>query len=454
MSAPRAIAARDERTAAPDPGAPESEPRTPWLLAILCLLISVLPSYQVLPGPLKSNGSPAKIIAIVLAGLIVLGFLLLRRSSSKKALSVGAIPLLVYLLLTILYYGVGVSQPGKTFDQVLITEVANVGLALYAMTRVTTVRHRSLVLGFLCTGMVINCVLGILQATASVDISALLQPPGFVDNQVDLGRGLAATPTVRNGAVRAVGTSGHAIEFAVLAAIAVPLALHFARNGGRTAIRVAGSVAAVVALFAMASGGSRSGVVALGAAFLIYMWTLRAREVANALIMGIIAVVVGFMLAPGSIGALWQSITGSAEDGSVLERVEDYARVSETFRNHTWFGIGLGRSSPADYGFLDNQWLQQIVQGGVAGILAMIVLISGAMFGISAALRSARSPLERAQAYVVGAMMVGIVTSSVTFDLFAFQQVTLVFFILYGLLWANFAVPFVADPTELDALPR
>ena len=40
----------------------------------------------------------------------------------------------------------------------------------------------------------------------------------------------------------------------------------------------------------------------------------------------------------------------------------------------------------------------------------------------------------------MGAMFTGILASSYTFDLFAFQQASLLFFILFGLLWSNFTI--------------
>ena len=123
-----------------------------------------------------------------------------------------------------------------------------------------------------------------------------------------------------------------------------------------------------------------------------------------------------------------------------MERIADYAKVSQTFHDHPVFGLGLGGSLPTEYGYLDNEWLQALVQGGVVGVVAMIVLASGGIFGIAAALRGATSPRERDQAYAMGAMFIGILASSFTFDLFSFQQATLLFFILFGLLWSNFTI--------------
>ena len=80
------------------------------------------------------------------------------------------------------------------------------------------------------------------------------------------------------------------------------------------------------------------------------------------------------------------------------------------------------------------------MQGGIVGVTAMIVLAGGGIFGISAALRTATTPRERDQAYMIGSMFVAILASSFTFDLFSFQQASLIFFILFGLLWSNFKV--------------
>jgi O-antigen ligase len=105
------------------------------------------------------------------------------------------------------------------------------------------------------------------------------------------------------------------------------------------------------------------------------------------------------------------------------------------------FGLGPGSSPPSEYGFLDNEWLQAIVQGGLFGVAAMLVLAAGGIFGIAAALRAAKSPAEREQAYMLGGMFVAVLTSSFTFDLFSFRQAAVLLFIIFGLLWSTYTVP-------------
>jgi polysaccharide biosynthesis protein PslJ len=428
--------------------APPARERTMWMFAVLCLLIGILPAYLVPQGPLKSNGSPARLIAFVLFGLAVLGFVLIQRTAKTPTVNPGAVVILVYFLLLLAVYGVGRSHLGNAVVEAskgrsLFVLVAYVGVALYALTRVETVGQRSVLLGCLAIGLTFNCVVGLLQASAHTDLHSLFAPSGFVDNQVDIGdRGLAASLSERFGVVRAFGTAGHAIEFSVLAAVTVPLAIHFARYGANKQVRLLAAVALGVALLAMPAGVSRSGVIALAVAFLVYMWTFKLRALGAAVVAGALALLIEFAVDPKVPQALWSTITNSATDRSVLERVGDYARVSQTFSAHPLFGLGLGASTPADYGFLDNEWLQAVVQGGIVQMLAMIVLSVGGIFGIAAALRRATTRRERDQAYMMGAMFAGILASSYTFDLFAYQQASLVFFILFGLLWSNFTVAF------------
>jgi O-antigen ligase len=291
-------------------------------------------------------------------------------------------------------------------------------------------------------------LVGLLQNSAHIDLRLLLQPPGFAINEPVqnpgingvLNPGINGVLAERFGARRAIGTSGHPIEFSVLAALAVPLTIHFARFARNRQLRLLALAASVVALLAMPAGVSRSGVVALAASLLIYIWGLKLRELANALAAGAVVFVVAAIALPHNLLALWNTITNSQEDLSVINRVARYARVAELFHGHPVFGIGIGGTPSAEYGPLDNEWLQALVQGGVVGLGAMIILVCGGIFGLAAALRGAKTRSERDQAYTVGAMFAGILASSFTFDLFSYQQVTLVFFILFGLLWSNFII--------------
>jgi polysaccharide biosynthesis protein PslJ len=424
----------------------EPRERTPWLLAILSLLTGFLPSYCVLPGPLKSNGSPAILIAFTLFCLSLMGMGLFRRNAVTRTVRPGVLLILLYLLLSLIIYGAG----GHHFDGVLVEAnktrsmiwlTATVGVGLYTTTRVETARQRAIVLGCLSVGLTFACFVAVLQNSTGIDLHLLFQPPGFVVNTTDQGRGVGGEVITRRfGSVRAQGTAIHPIELSVMAATAVPLTIHFARFATNRSVRWFSWLGCGAALLAIPATGSRSGIVSLGAALLVSMWAFKLRHLATGVIAAAAFLLFQMMAFPKNIHALQQSIVNAGSDLSIIDRTNDYARVSETFRQHPVFGLGLGGALPSQYGFLDNQWLQAVVQGGIIGFTSMVVLAAGGLFGISAALRRATDPRERDQVYAMGASFVAILVSSYTFDLFSFPQVTLTFFILFGLLWSKFTV--------------
>jgi O-antigen ligase len=325
-----------------------------------------------------------------------------------------------------------VVEASKTRWMIII--LAYTGVALSVMTRVETERQRSIVLGCLAVGLTFACVVGLLQQTA-IDLRYFFRPPGFVVN-VDY-TGLAE----RMGSTRVVGTSAHPIEFSVLAAVTVPLTVHFARYAASRQVRWLAMLASVLALLAVPAAVSRTGVIAIAAALLVYMWSFKVHELVLAVVAGAVWVVAFVAAFPGTANAIWDTIVNSEHDDSVTGRIADYAVVSQTFRAHPIFGLGLGASPPTEYHYLDNEWLQAIVQGGSVGVAAIIVLTAGGVFGLSAALRTATTPRERDQAYMIGSAFVAILASSFTFDLLSYQQVSLIFFILFGLLWSKFKIP-------------
>ena len=265
----------------------ESRERTPWLLGFLCLLIPILPAFVVPAGPLKSNGSPAKVIAVMFFGLAVLGFIFVRRTASTRALRPGAVIILFYFLLQLAVYGVGLTHIDSAIieanrTRAVIILVASVGVALYVLSRIRTTRQRNIVLGCLAIGLTFNCLVGLLQAFTSIDLRFFFEPPGFVKNIDAEFLQLQA----RFGSTRVSGTSQHAIEFGLLAAVTVPLTIYFARNAARREVRWAAALACGLALVAMPAAGSRTGVVALLAALFVYMWSCKVGQIALALAAG------------------------------------------------------------------------------------------------------------------------------------------------------------------------
>lgn len=413
--------------------------KTPWLLYAFCILLPSLPTYLVLPGALRGNGSPTRMIALVMFGLVALGFVMVRRSTPYRQINPGAVILLLYFGLWLLAYGVGlldhddyITASGRTRS--LVALIAHVGAALYIIGRVHTPQQRHMLLGCLAVGLIYACLVGLVQGLASIQLQNILQPPGFVIN---------AENTVsfeRLGLKRITGTSQHPIEFSVLSAVTIPLAIYFARNSATKRVRQLAGLGCIVALLALPASLSRSGITSLIAAMLVYAFAFKVRPIAIAVITGAVGIGAYSVVFPRIADALWTTIAGSAQDDSVASRLEDYARVSALLRERPFFGLGLGASVPEKFGYLDNEWMQALVQGGLVGFIAMLLFAGGAIFGVAAALRRATHQREREQAYMLGAMTAGFLSSSYTFDLFGFEQSAMTFFVVFAFLWSSFNV--------------
>ncbi len=421
--------------------------RMPWLLGIFCILNGLLPSYIVPSGTLRFLGSPSKLLAAALLFITIVGFVGSRRASENFTIRPGLILLVGYSVLTILVWGVASpsldnSQVEEQDKSALILLIAFVGIACYSIIKIQTSAQRSFVMGCLAIGLLFSCAAGILQNALSADLHLFFLPPGFVNNLPDSIAGTGIQLIERAGATRAFGTSGHPIEFSVVAAVAVPLTLHFARFATERYVRVLATLGTGIALFSIPAGVSRSGLIAFLVVFLIYMWSFTVRQLFTALALLLAAVSLQAIAMPNTIDALWQTIAGSAEDSSILVRIARYDHVAATIRAHPIFGIGFGEGSGSVYGVLDNQWFLTGVQGGVVGIAALTLLSLGGVIGFTASLRCASTHVERGQAYALGAMFGGILVTSFTFDLFAFQQVSFVYLLVFGLLWSSVAIPF------------
>ncbi|MGV9712247.1 O-antigen ligase family protein [Gordonia sp. NPDC003424] len=406
----------------------------PWLGAVFCVMIPLMPAIAVAPGPLKGQGSPARLLGFLAFVVVALGFIHKRHNYTR--LNPGTVILLIVLMLQLLTFFTGAFAPGGEYVEdnklrVAFVTVAYAGMGLYITTRVRFRRQQQLLIGALLIGLAWAMVVGILQSVGGIDLRSTFVPPGFID--ILPVEGLSE----RGDSVRVVGTSEHAIEFAVLAAITVPLALHMTRYASTRARRRASAVAAVLACLAIPLSVSRTGALVLFAVLAVYSLALSLRFLATAAVAGLGLLLAYKIVYPGPLNSLLASILGASTDSSITTRTDDYAAVSEMFHQHPWLGIGLGGNPPPEFRWLDNQWLQAIVQGGVVGIVALIALLSAGVAGLFVGVSQAENRRARDQTYALGAAFVGVSVSTFTFDLFSFQQAAMMLFVLFGLLWSG-----------------
>lgn len=397
------------------------------LASATVLLLLLLPSSVVLAGPLRSNGSPVRLLGFLGLALVV-GSVLARREGPR---GVGAALLASLGALAVFSYGVAQARPLTDLERdgslrALLFTLSAVGAALYLLWAARSRRALDIVVGLTVVGAATSALLGIVQFTTPVDAAALLRPPGFVLNvEREIGE--------RSLFVRVLGTAAHPIEFGVLLGALVPLAWHLASWARTQRARRASALASVLMLVAIPMAVSRSGLLTVAVAALVYSaaWTWRQR--ANALVLGLVGVLAFRSVIPGLLGTLRSLFVKADQDPSITGRTDDYLVVNELVGQDPWAGRGLGTFRPGQYIYLDNQWLLSLLEGGVIGLIGLMALFLGGAALARGAYHRTTDASTRSLAQALAAALLSLAVSALTFDLLSFQQVALLSFLLVGM---------------------
>ncbi|SEG73580.1 O-Antigen ligase [Nonomuraea solani] len=313
-------------------------------------------------------------------------------------------------------------------DHILVITVGIVGMALLAVDGVSGRDRVDLVLKTLVVAGAIMGVIGGIQFLLSFDITQYMQVPG---SRV---RAVEETILQRNGVNRVASTAGHPIEFGVVSAMVLPLALHYAFDAWERKVPSLRwwILCALVAL-GMAFSASRSTVLGLASsgAVLLAGWNNARRLRAGAGLLGFLVLLRLFV--PGLLGAIFGLFTNLDNDESLRWRTNDYSTAFTEFAQHPWLGRGNGTWFPPHHPVFDNQYLLTAVQGGIFGLVAFAGLF---VIGMWAALRARRvstdartKDLGLALAACLAVPLIG----CATFDLNSFSTANSLAFLLIGL---------------------
>lgn len=337
-------------------------------------------------------------------------------------------------------------NPGRIGGQQLGSEVVKsltfflsflVVLLLVAsvLTRIDDVEA---VLRALAAGGGALAVLGLVEAATGFDVFAHLHAiaPFLHKNPAPY-----LPEDIRGGRLRIIASAQHPIALSALFAILLPVAVYVARQQ-RTRLWTLNAFLLVLGVFATES---RTGIVMLLVIGVVYL-RLRPRETRRLWRWVLPAVVVIHLAVPGSLGALRASffpvggIVSQEEAGAGTHgsgRLADLGPSLAEWRLKPLFGEGYGTRIP-DIGpkqnaaILDDQWLGTLLETGVVGVAAWLVLLGSAYRRLARAARSDTS--ERGWLYAgLAASVASFGVGMATYDAFSFIQVTLVFFLLLAL---------------------
>jgi hypothetical protein len=405
------------------------------VLTSLVVLLLLVPQHYVLVGPLKSVGNPAGLVA--LAALAIWAASRVLNLTEAAELHPVRWVLLAFTVAAMASYAAGsmrdlTSAEQASMGRVVFQHLAYLGVALLAVDalgsrdRITTLLQRLVLVGGIAG------FIGILEfAFSGFNFRELMLLPGLTSN-VDL---LSDT---RSGFDRIAAASSHAIEFSVVCAALVPLALHFVLHTDRGRWRF--TLALVALLAAIPMSISRSGVLTLAVGLTVYAVDLSNRGRLNAIVLSLIGLGVFRALVPGLLGTVRSLFLDIDTDPSIAGRTDDYEAVPALMQGHWWFGRGLGTFLPDVYFFLDNQYLASLIQGGVVGLTVLIALH---LVGLSMARgmrRRSTDPALRSEGQALAATIASLGVAALFFDALAFRQSALLLFLVIGCAGAHWSL--------------
>jgi hypothetical protein len=394
-----------------------------WMLVLLFLV----PQPYVLVGPLKSVGNPATLVA--LAGLAIWAASRVLNLSQAEELHPVRWLVLVFTISATTAYAAGMLRDLTTSEsssttRVIFGHLALLGVALLAVDelgtrqRITVLLQRVVLLGG------VAALIGIVEfMIPAFDFREVMRLPGLTAH-VDPE---AAT---RSGFDRITAGASHPIEFAVVTAALVPLALHFALHEDGRRGRYALALVAMLAAIPMSV--SRSGFLVLAVGFLFYAAVLSNRGRLNALVLGLIGVAVFRAMVPGLLGTVRSLFRDVDTDPSIAGRTEDYDMIPSLMDGHWWWGRGLGTFVPDVYFFLDNQFLATFIQGGAVGLVVFVALLLIGMGVARGVRRRATDPALRSLGQALAATIAALGVSGFVFDLLSFRQSGFLLFLAIG----------------------
>ena len=379
-------------------------------LSIYVAILVGVPSVLVV-GPLGGAGSPAQLIG--LAVLLAWGTYRLSAQTARShvaqpvrrvALAFGASVLASYIVATTRAID-GVEL--RAADRGILNVCAWLGIMFLAMDCIPSRARLDVLLRRLVAAGGALASLGVVQSVTGMAFTNYIQIPGLSANN-----SLLAVSN-RDGVVRAAGTAMHPIEFGVVLTMVLPFAIHYATNDrDRRWLRRWYPVLAIC--LAIPVSVSRSAVIGTAVVLIVLLpsWPRERRLRAYAAIVGAIPCV--YALSPGLLGTLKGLFTGIGNDSSALSRTGSYDLAANFIARSPILGRGFSTFLP-EYRILDNQYLGTVIELGIVGLTALLLLF---VMGFTTARNTRRVAADQKQRDLAQCCAAAIAAAAVSFAFF------------------------------------
>jgi hypothetical protein len=244
-----------------------------------------------------------------------------------------------------------------------------------------------------------------------------------------------------------IGPGEISLEAAAMLSMGLPIALVGIMSSARWRGRLLYGLAASILMAGAISTYRKTALIAPVSAILTLAY-YRRRELVRLAPLGVIVLLAVHVLSPGAFGAIAEQLhpTRLGAVSTVSDRTSDYDAVRPDVWTHLAFGRGYGSYEHTTYRVLDMEMLRQLIEVGVVGLTAYIMLMVSIVATARAPIRR-RRPDESRVALAAAATAVSFLVISTLFDVMSFPHCPYILLWMAGLL----AVVVTNPPAEESA---
>lgn len=230
-----------------------------------------------------------------------------------------------------------------------------------------------------------------------------------------------------------IGSADLSLEAVAMLSLALPIALVRLMQQRRPGKRVLYGLAVCILLGAMVATYRKSALLAPLTVCLVLAY-FRRRELLRLAPLGLVILLAIPALAPNALGSVIDQFQPNRLGvATVSDRVSDYDAIRPDLLTHFLFGRGFGSYEHTIYRVLDNDLLMRIVETGVVGLLAYVLMLA-MIIAVAVPLIRSRDPERSSPALMVAAAAAAFLVLSALFDVMSFPHSPYILMTLAGLL--------------------
>lgn len=237
-----------------------------------------------------------------------------------------------------------------------------------------------------------------------------------------------------DGRVVVVGPTLHGLAATTMLMVTMPFAL--VRMFDATSRRAWWLNAFALSLMLVAAAATdRKTALLVPVAVVLYLACYRPRQVLRLAPIGLVAMVgLVHFASPGALGTIFTPTAGLASS-STTHRIGDFTDVEPDVLAHPLLGRGFGTlniEAPTQFRINDDEYIDEIWEVGVVGLLAYVFMILAPVLTARRAIR-ARDPAVSSLALAASAGCIAYFVVNALFDAMAFPQAPYMFFMVAAL---------------------